>query len=212
VKSLIRSIIVAAALVVAMQACAWSAVRISWTDSEGAKVVDLALVPATPNDPFYVGMDAVWFGTLDMVMDTLGPIELTASGSYDGVYPGGYYDTWFQVVLEQNITNNTGQSWVGFDLGVNGAYFGWPHKTNNWNVVQNDTLVGFTYNGGGGPAVEPGGVFQDGISIFDPDGLPDPTADFTLLKWATPIPEASGLAVLLGGMGGLLTFVRRRRA
>mgnify|MGYP005844077107 CR=1 FL=1 len=211
-KNLMRSLVLVAALVVATQAWAWGGVRISWTDSEGPKYVDLTLVPATPSDPFYVGMDAVWFGTLDMVMDTLGPITLTASGSYDGVYPGGYYDTWFQVVLEQNITNNTGQSWVGFDLGINGAYFGWPHKTNNWNVVQNDTSVSFTYSGGGGAAVAPGGIFHDGISIFDPDGLPDPTADFTLLKWATPIPEASGLAAVLAGMGGMLSLVRRRKA
>lgn len=211
-NKLMRSAVLAAVLIVALQACVSAGVRVSWTDSQGAKYVDLVLVPATPSDPYYVGMEAVWFGTLNIVMDTLGPIVLTASGSYDGVYPGGYYDVWYQVVLEQNVTNNTGQSWIGFDLGINGAYFGWPHKTNNWSVVQNDTSISFNYNGGGGPPVAPGGLFVDGISIFDPDGYPDPTAEFTLLKWARPVPEVSSLVVLLGGAGGVLSLVRRRRA
>lgn len=206
-KRLARSLIVASVLAVVLQGTALAGVQISWTDAGGGKLVPLQLVPIAVGDPLYAGFDFAWFGTLDVELDS-GPIDFTASGDYTGEFD----EIWYQVILYQNVTNLTECSWSEFNLDLDGAYFGQVDgAVNNWSVVQTDFNV--FYYADPGPFVDPGEVFHDGITIFDIDNwTPDPVADFVISKNPTCIPEPGSMAALLGGMVGLIPFIKRRRA
>ena len=207
-KRLAHSLILASVLAVVLQGTALAGVQISWSDAGGAKSVPLDLVPIAVGDPLYAGFDFAWFGILDVEMDSA-PIDFTASGDYIGDFD----EIWYQVILYQNVTNLTECSWSEFNLDLDGAYFGpVDGAVNNWSVVQTDFKV--HYYADPGPLVDPGEVFRDGITIFDPDNWmdPDPDADFVLTKYPECVPEPGSMAALFGGLVGLAAFVKRRKA
>ncbi|OFX13917.1 MAG: hypothetical protein A2Z18_06990 [Armatimonadetes bacterium RBG_16_58_9] len=203
-RKLAGGLLVVGALVAVLQVSAFGAVQIAWTDAGGNKVVQLQLVPIAVADPLYAGFDYAWFGTLDVEMATA-PIDFVGTGNFIGQFN----EPWFQVILYQDVHNLTDCTWSEFNLDLVGAFFGAVDgAVNNWSV--NQTSFNILYYADPGPFVSPGGVFHDGITVFDPQS--SPTASFVITKYPTCIPEPGGCAVLMGGLAGLITFIRRRKA
>ena len=203
-KTMGCSLILVGVMVVVLSGTVLADVQISWSDAGGAKSVPLQMVNVT-GGPLYAGFEWAWIGTLDVQMDSA-PIDFTASGDYIGEYN----EPWFQVILYQNVTNLTECSWSEFNLDLDGAFFGQVDgAVNNWNVDQSQFNILY-YADPESELVDPGDIFHDGITVFDPQG--SPTADFVITKYPTCIPEPGTLAVLLGGMVGLVPFIKRRRA
>lgn len=206
-KRLVLLLMAAVVLLGITQVCAWAGVRVSWTDANGSQYVDLVQVPINPGDPLYVDFAFAWYGVLNVTMATGAPILFTASGSYSGDL-GDSYAVW----LDQNVLNNTGSAWNAFHITIpnEDAFFGAMRDVHTWSTSQNDYSIDFVDAGAG--VVAPGQAFHDGIRVIDFDQWPpDMTADFTLAKYPTLVPEAGSLAVLLTGIGGMTALVRRRK-
>ena len=92
-------------------------------------------------------------------------------------------------------------------MDIVGASFGQvDYKVNNWNVLQTAPNIRY-YADPTSELVDPGDTFQDGITVFDPVG--SPTADFVITKYPTCVPEPGACAVLMGGLAGFVTLIRR---
>lgn len=206
-SKLVYSMALAALLVLGLQGLALSAVTVTWTDALGPQSANLVWVPISPGDPLYIFSSYAWYGNLNISYDHMAPIDFTFTGDYTGDDQSAYP----YILLHENVHNLTQVNWTDFHLHVpeaDGDEFGWVQGfTTGWDVNQGLNDVSYTMGVGGSP-VHPGETFYDGVFIFDDY---DATADLTLTKWPTPLPEVGSAAVLLSGLGGLLAYVKRRR-
>ena len=180
--------------------CAWGAVTVTW----GANVVNLSVIP-NPDAGQEPWIPEVWFGVLPISFSTMDPIVLTGAGNFKN--SSGWLVEY--VRLRQDVVNNTDQPWWDFHIVLDGGQFykKWLVQS-GWNASQHPTT--FDYVVGTGSPVLPGQTFVDGVVLkvtgLDAEG----NGTFTLTKWPT-VPEAGGAAALLGGLAGMLTWLRRRR-
>ena len=209
-RKTVYAALAAALLLTACQGLAWSAVTVTWTDASGPRSQDLMWVNILPSDPLYAGEPYAWFGLLDIYMDHWSMMDFTFTGDYTGDDQTSYP----LVLLQQRVHNQTQNNWTDFHIRVyqsDGAEFGYVQgRVNAWDVLMLSMQeYKFQMSDGGGP-VYPGQIFEDGIYIYD--DFEDSTADFTLTKWYTPIPEAGSAAVLLSGLVGMAAYLKRRKA
>jgi len=201
----------------------WGAVSVSWTDSAGLQNVALSCLanPEYDGNPLSLEPKYAWQGAINVVMDTMGPIQFTFAGNfYGGV--GIEHGIWYEVRVEQTVLNHTGGRWSGFNLKTanlvpdpnparNPTFYNmYSYEPADWWLDQYPMFC--TYypeNPLVGPFVENNGTFYDVLKV-NSDYNPAGDGGFYLYKWA--VPEPGSMAAVVGCMAGLLVYIRKRKA
>lgn len=216
----IRKAVTAVVVLFLAQGLAWGQyppILISWADANGSHEEPLNW-EQNPDYGHPLGVDPefVWYGELDITMETTDPIVFTASGNFKAAYG----EIWRHVRVLQNVTNDTACSWSEFHLEALPSpdspadfYKVWSPPT-GWDAALNFEFCDFDATA---PQyyINPGEVFVDGVVIEVWGDIDEGTGEgsFTITKQPTcVIPEAGSLAALLGGVAGLAVFFKRRRA
>lgn len=204
-KALIRQLIAVAAIVILMQACAWSAVSISW----GSNTINLQL----RNNPDYTGWPGLepnqyeWYGVLPMTFNTTDPIQMIGSGNFKN----GSGTIVEYIRLEQNVTNSTNVSWTDFHVTCTGSEFAKISKIQQgWDGILRDDFVTLDFYKGTGLSIAPSQNYTDGFALWvDVDGAGN--GNLTLSSVPTyVVPEPSSIVTLLCGIAGLGSLIKKR--
>ncbi len=207
------------------QAGASGAVMVSWTDSVGIHSTWLVCAwnPEYNGLPYSLEPKYCWQGTINVVLDTFGPVKFTFAGNFMGG-EGFDYGIWYGVRVQQYVLNHTGVPWSGFDMWTENLdpdpdparnptfYNMYSYEPSDWWVDMYPMYCTFYADPDYPSYVAHGETFFDMLKVnsdFDPA-----TGDggFHLYKQPVPVPEPASLAAMLGCTAGLLAYVRRRKA
>jgi len=206
------------------QAGVWGAVTVTWTDSVGPHNVELSLLanPEYDGNPYSLEPKLCWQGAIDVVLDTLGPIQFTFAGNFNGG-TGMDYGIWYGVRVGQTVLNHTGGRWPGFNLWTENLvpdpnpardptfYNMYEYSPGDWFLDQYPMLANYyAENPLVGPFVENNGTFYDVVKVSSDVNTTTGDGGFYLYKAA--VPEPASLAAVAGCLAGLFVYVRRRKA
>ncbi len=229
-------------------------VNVSWTDGLGTHVEQLSLIDnpmADPNNPLYSNLARkfIFYGEIDIYCSLPQDIVIDIVGDFSGsgvsIYDMTYYDNTteygiglaWDVILRENMINQTGAEWTDFSVSVEeltddvpmadptfsqiiswGVRDATPAQPADWTASVN--LADAYYGPTGASSTE---TIPYGGSSLDPDffdemqigttidGFNDYETGMRITKSFTPVPEPGTAVALSGGLLGIVAMIRRRK-